>query len=82
VIAVTIKQNKWQTLLYAAVTLIGVGILFLGAFFDMRKYPHDYSFVLDKAPIYWGVRVLCFAFLFIAAAEIFIFLNKFSQRSL
>ena len=46
-ICMTIKQNKFQTILYAIITFVAAG-LFCFAIFDMRKLPHDYSFVLDK----------------------------------
>lgn len=79
----TIKQNKRQTVLYAVLALIGVGMLFWVAFFDMRKYPHDYSIVLDNAPIYWGFRVLSFVLLFFAVAgEIYLFKQIFSKEPL
>jgi hypothetical protein len=79
----TIKQNKGQTILYAIITLIAVIGLFCFAIFDMRKLPHDYSFILDNVIIYWGFRVLCFVGGFFAAAgDIYLFKQIFSKDPL
>ena len=48
----TIKQKKGQTILFAVITLIAVVGLFCFAIFDIRKLPHDYSFILDNAVAY------------------------------
>lgn len=83
VISMTIKQNKGQTILYAIITLIAVIGLFCFAIFDMRKLPHDYSFILDNVIIYWGFRVLCFVGGFFAAAgDIYLFKQIFSKDPL
>ena len=54
----TIKQNKFQTILYAIITFVAAG-LFCFVIFDMRKLPHDYSFVLDNTVVYWLFKALC-----------------------
>ena len=55
----TIKQNKSQTILYAIITLLAAVGLFCFVIFDMRKLPHDYSFVLDNTVVYWLFKALC-----------------------
>lgn len=79
----TIRQNKGQTILYAIITLIaGIG-LFCFAIFDIRKLPHDDSFILDNAIIYWGFRVLCFVGCFFAVAGgFYLFKQIFSKEPL
>ena len=75
-----IKQNKKQTLLYAIITLIAVIGLFYFAFFDMREFPHDYSFILDNVVPYWIFKLLCFVGAFFAAAgDIYLFKQVFSH---
>ena len=64
----TIKQNKSQTILYATITLLVAAGLFCFVIFDMRKLPHDYSFVLDNAGVYWLFKVLCLIGGFFSAA--------------
>ena len=79
----TIKQNKRQTILYAVIVLLAVIVLFCFAFFDMRKLPHEYFFLLDNALIYWGFRVLCFVCCFFAVAgDVYLFKQIFSKRPL
>jgi hypothetical protein len=79
----TIKQNKGQTILFAVITLIAVIGLFCFSIFDIRKLPHDYSFILDNVIIYWGFRVLCFVGCFLAAAgDVYLFKQIFSKEPL
>ena len=79
----TIRQNKVQTVLYAIITLIVAVGLFCFVVFDMRKLPHDYSFVLDNAVVYWVFKFLCFACCFFATAgDIYLFKQIFSKAPL
>ena len=64
----TIKQNKFQTILYAIITFVAAAGLFCFVIFDMRKLPHDYSFVLDNAVVYWLFKALCLIGGFFSAA--------------
>ena len=78
-----IKQNKGQTILYAIITLIAVIGLFCFVIFDMRKLPHDYSFVLDNALVYWLFKALCLVGGFFATAgDIYLFKQIFSKEPL
>ena len=79
----TIKQNKGQTILFAVITLIAVVGLFCFAIFDIRKLPHDYSFILDNAVAYWVFKSLCFVACFFATAgDIYLFKQLFSKEPL
>ena len=79
----TIKQNKGQTILFAVITLIAVVGLFCFAIFDIRKLPHDYSFILDNAVAYWVFKSLCFVGCFFATAgDIYLFKQLFSKEPL
>ena len=79
----TIKQNKGQTILFAVITLIAVVGLFCFAIFDIRKLPHDYSFILDNAVAYWVFKSLCLVSCFFATAgDIYLFKQLFSKEPL
>lgn len=79
----TIKQNKSQTILYAIITFVAVVGLFGFVIFDMRKLPHDYSFVLDNTIIYWLFKVLCLVGGFFAAVgDVYLFKQVFSKEPL
>ena len=79
----TIKQNKSQTILYATITLLAAVGLFCFVIFDMRKLPHDYSFILDNAVAYWVFKSLCFVVCFFATAgDIYLFKQLFSKEPL
>ena len=79
----TIKQNKGQTILFAVITLIAVVGLFCFAIFDIRKLPHDYSFILDNSVAYWVFKSLCFVGCFFATAgDIYLFKQSFSKGPL
>ena len=79
----TIKQNKGQTILFAVITLIAVVGLFCFAIFDIRKLPHDYSFILDNTVAYWVFKSLCFVGCFFATAgDIYLFKQLFSKEPL
>ena len=79
----TIKQNKGQTILFAVITLIAVVGLFCFAIFDIRKLPHDYSFILDNSVAYWVFKSLCFVGCFFATAgDIYLFKQLFSKEPL
>ena len=78
-----IKQNKSQTILYATITLLAAVGLFCFVIFDMRKLPHDYSFILDNAVAYWVFKSLCFVGCFFATAgDIYLFKQLFSKEPL
>ena len=79
----SIKQNKSQTILYATITLLAAVGLFCFVIFDMRKLPHDYSFILDNAVAYWVFKSLCFVCCFFATAgDIYLFKQLFSKEPL
>ena len=79
----TIKQNKWQTILYALIALLAVIGTFYFVIFDVRKLPHDHNFILDNAIIYWGFRGLCLvAFFFALVGDIYLFKQVFSKEPL
>ena len=79
----TIKQNKSQTILYTIITFVAAVGLFCFTVFDMRKLPHDYSFVLDNAIVYWGFKALCLlGGFFSAAGGVYLFKQIFSKESL
>jgi len=79
----TIKQNKGQTILFAVITLIAAIGLFCFAIFDIRRLPHDYSFILDNAVAYWVFKSLCFVgFFFATAGDIYLFKQLFSKEPL
>lgn len=78
-----IKQNKWQTILYAMITLIAAVMLFWFAFCDVRNRPHDYNFWIDNAVFYWilrGVSLVCG--IFAAAGDVYLFKQMFSKAPL
>lgn len=78
-----IKQNKKQTILYAIITLMAAIGLFCFVIFDMRKFPHDYSFILDNVVVYWAFKLLCLACCFFAiAGDIYLFKQIFSKNPL
>ena len=82
-IFMTIKQNKGQTILFAVITLIAVIGLFCFAIFDIRRLPHDYSFILDNAVAYWVFKSLCFVgFFFATAGDIYLINSSFQKNSL
>ena len=79
----TIKQNKFQTILYAIITFVAAAGLFCFVIFDMRKLPHDYSFVLDNAVVYWLFKALCLiGGFFSAAGDVYLFKQIFSKEPL
>ena len=79
----SINQNKSQTILYATITLLAAVGLFCFVIFDMRKLPHDYSFILDNAVAYWVFKSLCFVGCFFATAgDIYLFKQLFSKEPL
>ena len=79
----TIKQNKFQTILYAIITFVAAAGLFCFVIFDMRKFPHDYSFVLDNAVVYWLFKALCLiGGFFSAAGGVYLFKQIFSKEPL
>ena len=79
----TIKQNKGQTILFAVITLIAVIGLFCFAIFDIRRLPHDFSFILDNAVAYWVFKSLCFVgFFFATAGDIYLINSSFQKNSL
>ena len=52
-------------------------------YFDIRKLPHDYSFILDNAVAYWIFKSLCFVGCFFATAgDIYLFKQLFSKEPL
>ena len=78
-----IKQNKFQTILYAIITFVAAAGLFSFVIFDMRKLPHDYSFVLDNAGVYWLFKVLCLiGGFFSAAGGVYLFKQMLSKEPL
>ena len=82
-IFMTIKQNTGQTILFAVITLIAVIGLFCFAIFDIRRLPHDYSFILDNAVAYWVFKSLCFVgFFFATAGDIYLINSSFQKNSL
>ena len=79
----TIKQNKFQTILYAIITFVAAAGLFCFVIFDMRKLPHDYSFVLDNAVVYWLFKALCLiGGFFSAAGGVYLFKQMLSKEPL
>lgn len=79
----TIKQNKFQTILYAIITFVAAAGLFCFVIFDMRKLPHDYSFVLDNAGVYWLFKALCLiGGFFSAAGGVYLFKQMLSKEPL
>ena len=79
----TIRQNKFQTILYAIITLAAAVGLFFFTILDMRKLPHDYSLLLDNVFIYWIFKVLCLVCCFFAVAgDIYLFKQIFSKEPL
>ena len=79
----TIKQNKFQTILYAIITFVVAAGLFCFVIFDMRKFPHDYRFVLDNAGVYWLFRALCLiGGFFSVAGGVYLFKQIFSKKPL
>ena len=79
----TIKQNKFQTILYAIITFVAAAGLFCFVIFDMRKLPHDYSFVLDNAVVYWLFKALwLIGGFYYAAACVYLFKQMFSKGPL
>ncbi len=78
-----IKQNKSQTILYAIITFVAAVGLFCFVIFDMRKLPHDYSFLLDNAVVYWLFKALCLiGGFFSAAGGVYLFKQMFSKEPL
>ena len=79
----TIKQNKSQTILYAIITFLAAVGLFCLVIFDMRKLPHDYSFILDNAVVYWLFKALCLVGGFFSfAGGVYLFKQIFSKEPL
>ena len=79
----TIKQHKSQTILYAIITFVVAVGLFGFVIFDMRKLPHDYSFILDNAVVYWLFKVPCLiGGFFSAAGGVYLFKQMFSKKPL
>ena len=79
----TIKQNKSQTILYAIITFVVAVGLFGFVIFDMRKLPHDYSFILDNTVVYWLFKVPCLiGGFFSAAGGGYLFKQMFSKKPL
>ena len=79
----TIKQNKFQTILYAIITFVAAAGLFSFVIFDMRKLPHDYSVILDNAVVYWLFKILCLVGgFFSAVAGVYFFKQIFSKEPL
>ena len=79
----TIKQNKFQTILYAIIALVAAVGLFCFVIFDMRKNPHDYNFVLDNTFVFWLFKVLCLVGgFFFAAGAVYLFKQIFSKEPL
>ena len=79
----TIKQNKFQTILYAIITFVAAAGLFSFVIFDMRKLPHDYSVILDNAVVYWLFKILCLVGgFFSAAGGVYLFKQMFSKEPL
>ena len=79
----TIKQNKFQTILYAIIALVAT-VVFLGfVIFDIRKLPHEYNFILDTAVVYWLFKVLyLIGGFFSAAGDVYLFKQMFSNEPL
>ena len=78
-----IKQNKGQTILYAFLTLIVLAGCFFIAFFDLRQVPHEPSFLIDNAVIYWIFRLLGFACgAFCVFGEVYFIRQMFSKEPL
>ena len=79
----TIKQNKSQTILYAAITLLAAVGLFCFVIFDMRKLPHNYSVILDNAVVYGLFKILCLVGgFFSAVGGVYLFKQIFSKEPL
>ena len=79
----TIRQNKVQTIFYAIFTFVAAAGLFCFVFFDMRKLPHDYSFILDNAVVYWLFKALCLiGGFFSVAGGVYLFKQIFSKEPL
>ena len=79
----TIKQNKSQTILYAIITFVASVGLFCFVIFDMRKLPHDYTFVLDNAVVYWLFKALCLiGGIFSVAGGVYLFKQMLSKELL
>ena len=79
----TIKQNKSQTVLYSIITFVATAGLFCFVIFDMRKLPHDYSFILDNAVVYWLFKALCLVGGFFSfAGGVYLFKQIFSKEPL
>ena len=78
-----IKQKKWQTLLYAILTLVfAIGFLCF-TIFDIRNIPHDYHFLLDHAFFYWLYRFICFICAILTTiVDVWFFKQMFSKKPL
>jgi len=80
---VTIKQNKKQTILYAVIALIAFTGFLCFVIFDVRKLPHEESFLLNNAFVYWSFKILCaICCFFSAAGDIYLFRQIFSKEPL
>ena len=79
----TIKQNKFQTILYAIITFVVAAGLFCFVIFDIRKLPHEYNFILDTAVVYWLFKVLyLIGGFFSAAGGVYLFKQMLSKGPL
>ena len=79
----TIKQNKFQTILYAIITFVAAAGLFCFVIFDIRKLPHEYNFILDTAVVYWLFKALCLIVgFFSAAGGVYLFKQMLSKEPL
>ena len=79
----TIKQNKFQTILYAIITFVVAAGLFCFVIFDIRKLPHEYNFILDTAVVYWLFKVLyLIGGFFFAAGGVYLFKQMLSKEPL
>ena len=79
----TIKQNKIQTILYAIIIFIANIGFFCFVIIDVRKFPHDYVFVLDNVVVYWACKLLCIVCCFFATVgDVYLFKQIFSKEPL
>lgn len=78
-----IKQNKKQTVFFAFFLLAVFALLFWFAVFDARDIPHDKSFLLDTAAIYWSFRIVsAISAVLVAMGECYFIKELFSDKPL
>ena len=79
----TIKQNKVQSVLYFVFSLMFTAASLCFSIFDIRKIPHEESFVFDNPFAYWTMKALCLVFgIFFVAVCIYLFKQLFSKEPL